>query len=380
MCVSSDDFEQRRRQYSGGDGEVEMRRTDDCRVCSVCHSEYINMATFMEHKAFCNSADSDLAATKKMRSEDTTVDDIHHQRQRRPLAAWNKRRWEDGVASPANSYCREEDAGQDADEENGAISRRVREDTSDADGNGTDDAGRSRHQARGEDDAMDSEVAEGLDDDYDMRFGGQPPSSSELLVKGGEFLGDLPPNLLHPSFSRPSGDANDHLQKMLAQYAQHPMMQQQQQLQQQSLHPYAKLSTLHSSNESLKAVMAQTTALLNDKSAGADLSPADLAFLQTMLYSLQQQQLVQLQLIQHIQHQLIASQPPAPSGSGSTAPTPATDPSMASMTSPLSGCLPPLTSSLTSFPWMKSLADGRSPGDVRPASHDDGDFSGEYCE
>lgn len=81
----------------------------------------------------------------------------------------------------------------------------------------------------------------------------------------------------------------------------------------QRVFPYGNLNMMHSSSESesLQAIMAK--AQLNGKTgegrdaAEAGLPTADLVFLQTMLCSLQQQQFAQLQLIQHIQHQLLAN-------------------------------------------------------------------------
>lgn len=79
----------------------------------------------------------------------------------------------------------------------------------------------------------------------------------------------------------------------------------------QRVFPYDNLNMLHGSSESLQAIMAK--AQLSGKTgegketAGAGLPTADLVFLQTMLSSLQQQQFAQLQLIQHIQHQLLAN-------------------------------------------------------------------------
>jgi hypothetical protein len=79
----------------------------------------------------------------------------------------------------------------------------------------------------------------------------------------------------------------------------------------QRVFPYDNLNIMHSSSESLQAIMAK--AQLSGRTgegrdaAGAGLPTTDLVFLQTMLCSLQQQQFAQLQLIQHIQHQLLAN-------------------------------------------------------------------------
>ena len=288
---------------------------NDAHVCGLCHREFFEIAEFMMHKSQCSgglgggsgkrkTCDEDGQAVKKLKEFSVSYQN--------DFSKLNKKL---GDCEGDRSFSRAETDDDDDDEEEeeglSAAGMMPSSEINDFDKNQT-----------GDDDVMDSEVAEGLDDDYDLHAHSEPHHKGEVAANG------LPP------FALPD---EENFQKLFSQYASHP---------------YMKLNTLHNSNNSLKAVMAQTTALLNDKS-GADLSPSDLIFLQTMLYSLQQQQLVQLQLIQQIQHQLLTSsqQPVTPN---SEVPSSLSS----SLSSPLSGCLPPVLQSVASlgYPWMKPLS------------------------